>query len=137
MRTKKKKLLTVKEARTRVEVLEREVQHRDLLVNKLENEVDSLEGARVNLRMMYDTHEIEMNLAKIETQKALIGIKKLNQDFERTISLAEQFRDRIKAYEAESSFQLYKRSVSKLFAPVHKSVKSFFERLKFGRKKAY
>lgn len=138
----KKKRMTIKEATARVlannvhiEAIGKEAKRLKLEVNRLENEVESLEGARANLKMMYDTHEIEKNLANQAKIDALASLRESQRQTDRACDVAEKFRDQVRTFENEGAVDMWVRSMKQALKPARKAISSFFERVTFRKRR--
>lgn len=79
---KKKKLLTAKEARSRVDELENSLNLCKLAINSLQNDLKSMEGARDNCKHMHEWSSKQLDEKKGDIDLLKKTIK--DQQFERT-----------------------------------------------------
>lgn len=135
---KKKKLLTIKEARSLVEKQQelldnnlRVLTKAGLKINRLENEVQSLEGARANLSMMYQSNTSEMLKARERTVEALASVRTIERQCDAAISAAQTFQAQVRGYEAETPGHMIRRGLGRILKTAIKPFTSFFERLKY------
>lgn len=135
LKAKKPKPLKVKEARALVEKQAVALGKMCLVASELRNEVESLEGARINLKTMYDVHEGEMNRMR-ETEKATQeSLRAHTGHLDRCIKAAEGLAREVKTYENEPATRMWIRSMKKATAPTRKAISSFIERVRFPFKK--
>lgn len=132
---RKQKLLPVKEVRALAKEQSLKLAKQNLEINRLRNEVESLEGARQNLRMMYDTHEMEKNRAIQEKVDALASLRESQRQTDRAIDVAEKLGAEVKAYRQEKAVAMWIRSMKLATAPASKALSAFFGNLRRPFKK--
>lgn len=131
MKTKKKKLLPVKEVRALVEKQLDQLTVAGLTIHRLKEEIKSLDGARANLRMMYQSNTEEMVKAKQATVDALASVRMIERQCDGAISAAEAFQAQVRGYEAETPAHMIRRGLGILLRRAVKPITSFFERVKY------
>lgn len=132
---KKKKLMPVKELRRHSELQQILISQQLLKINRLENEVESLEGARVNLRTMYEVRSDELLNARNEKSETYAQLRTAQRDYDSLSALARDITATVTRYREESAGRMVVRAAKKALAPIGKSISAFFERLRFRFKK--
>lgn len=122
----KKRLLPVKEVRALAERQRLKIQELELKLNAAKNEIESLEGARANLKMMYDTHEAIMKQAVHEKVQAMASLVAFKRDFDVLCEKASLWKVQALAVERMTSKDHFAAGLKKIAASIEVSLSRFF-----------
>lgn len=126
--------MPAKEARDKLTVALLHINQLNLHIASQRNEIESLEGARRNLKMMYDTHEIEKNLAvknaeDAEREKMLLA-KAANREIEAAWNESTAVRKELQFYMAETPSATMVRAVKTILSNLKNYVFNFVNKIK-------
>lgn len=131
----KAKLLTVKEARAKVKSLEYKVYDLELGLNKAQNELISMTGARDNCMTMMKHYRLKDSEKKTEIADLISTVQSQSRNLNIVQDTVSVQRKELAVYRTESAGALIERGLKLFIQSVKNDITNFVARLRFKRAK--